>query len=179
MRPRIALTAVLALALIVLAGALSACGAEEESEAAEGEPLEIAGLSYNVQITRFLNPDDTEDAEYLVGEPPPKPGTEYLGVFLVIENQSDEVRPSATNYTVVDTLDLEYDFVESESPYALDVGADVPAERQLPIPDTTAATGPNQGSLLIFQVADDVGDNRPLTLEIQTADGTGEVILDI
>ena len=179
MRPRIAVIAALALAMVVLAGVLSACGAEEESEAAEGEPIEVAGLSYNVQITRFLNPDDTEDAEYLAGMPPPPPGTEYLGVFLVVENESDEPRPSATNYTVVDTLHIEYDFLESESPYALDVGAEVPAEGQLPIPDTTAATGPNQGSLLIFEVADDVGDNRPLRLEIQTYDGTGEVILDI
>jgi len=180
MRLRIALTAALALAMIVLAGALSACGSsDDEAEAAEGEPIEVAGLSYNVQITRFLNPDDTEDSEYLAGLPPPKPGTEYLGVFLVVENETGDARPSATNYTVFDTLGLEYDFVESESPYALDVGADVPAESQLPIPDTTAATGPNHGSLLIFQVADDIGDNRPLTLKIQTFDGTGEVILDI
>ncbi len=49
---------------------LSACGEEEESEVVEGEPIEVAGLEYNVQITRFLNPDDTEDAEYLVGQPP-------------------------------------------------------------------------------------------------------------
>ena len=179
MRPRIALIAALALALVVLAGALSACGAEEESEAAEGEPIEVAGLAYNVQITRFLNPDDNEDAGYLVGQPPAPPGKGYLGVFLVIENDGDEPLASADNYTVIDTIDAEYDYVESESPYALDVGAEVPAEGQLPLPDTTAATGPNQGSLLIFQVDDGVGDNRPLTLEVETSDGTGEVILDI
>jgi hypothetical protein len=179
MRPRTAVIAALTLAMLVLAGVLAACGAEEESEAAEGEPIEVAGLSYNVQITRFLNPDDTEDAEYLVGQPPAPPGTEYLGVFLVVKNEGDEPLPSATDYTVVDTLDTEYDFLDSDSPYALDIGAEVAAERQLPVPDTTAATGPNQGSLLIFKVADDVGDNRPLTLEIESSGGNGEVILDI
>jgi hypothetical protein len=179
MRRRIATTAALALAALAVAASLSACGAEEETEAAEGEPIEIAGLSYNVQITRFLNPDDTEDAEYLVGQPPAEPGFSYLGVFMVIENESAEVRPSATNYTVVDTLLNEFEIAESESPYALEVGADVPAEGQLPIPNTTPATGPNHGSLVIFPVADEVSDNRPLRLEIQTFAGTGEVILDI
>jgi hypothetical protein len=180
MRPRIALTAALALALIVLAGALSACGSsDDESEAVEGEPIEIAGLEYNVQITRFLNPDDTEDTEYLVGQPPLEPETEYLGVFMVIENQTGDARPSADDYTVVDTLDQEFKPAESESPYALDIGAEVPADGQLPIPDTTAATGPNQGSLVIFPVSGDVSENRPLTLEIHTFDGDGEIRLDI
>jgi hypothetical protein len=179
MRPRIALLAAIALAAIVVAGALSACGEEAESEVVEGEPIEIGELSYNVQITRFLNPDDTEDSEYLLGQPPPPPGTEYLGVFMVIENETEEALPSASDYIVIDTLDAEYEFAESESPYALDVGAEVPAEGQLPIPGSTAATGPNQGSLLIFPVDDGVSENRPLELEIDTADGTGKVILDI
>ena len=180
MRRRVAAIALLALAALALAATLAACGADEDSaEAAEGEPIEIAGVSYNVQITRFLNPDDTEDAEYLIGQPLAKPGTSYLGVFMVIENDSGDARPSATDFTVVDTLDNEFDSAASESPYALQVGADVPAEGQLPIPNSTAATGPNQGSLLIFPVQDDVSDNRPLTLEIQTSAGTGEVILDI
>ena len=179
MRPRIAVIAALALALAVPAGVLSACGEEETTEVVEGEPLEIGGLSYNVQITRFLNPDDNEDAEYLVGQPPAPPGKAYLGVFLVIENHGEEPLGSATDYTVLDTVDAEYEHAESESPYALEVGADVPAEGQLPLPDTTAATGPNKGSLLIFEVDDAVSDNRPLTLDIETPDGTGEVILDI
>lgn len=179
MRRRIVATAALALAGLVAAATLAACGAEEESEAVEGEPIEVAGLSYNVQITRFLNPDDTEDAEYLEGQPPAPPGISYLGVFMVIENETEDVRPSATNYVVVDTLESEFEVAESESPYALEVGADVPAEGQLPIPNSTAATGPNEGSLLIFPVGDDVGDNRPLRLEIETFDGIGEVILDI
>jgi hypothetical protein len=179
MRPRIALTAALALALIVLAGALSACGAEDAAEAVEGEPIEVAGLEYNVQITRFLNPDDTEDAEYLVGQPPPESGTEYLGVFMVIENQTGDARPSADDYTVVDTLDQEFKPAESESPYALEIGAEVPADGLLPIPDTSAATGPNKGSLVIFPVSDGVSENRPLTLEIHTFDGDAEIILDI
>lgn len=179
MRRRVVVIALCMLTALALAGALSACGDEETTEVAEGEPIEIAGLDYNVQITRFLNPDDAEDAEYLVGQPPAPPGMSYLGVFMVIENDTDGVRPSATGFTVVDTLQDEFEIVDSESPYALDVGADVPAEGQIPLPNTTAQTGPNQGSLLIFPVSDDVGDNRPLTLEISTFAGSADVILDI
>jgi hypothetical protein len=176
MRPR-ALFA--AFAALVVATALSACGEEELTEAVEGQPIEIGGLEYNIQITRFLNPDDTEDAEYLAGQPPAEPGTSYLGVFLVIENESDEPVPSATDYVVYDTVGNEFEVADSESPYALQIGAEVPADGVIPIPNTTAATGPNHGALMVFPVLDQVSDNRPLKLEITSAEGSGEVILDI
>ncbi len=181
MRTRIAALALGLLAAAVLAGGLSACGGNgsEESLVAEGEPIAISGLEYNVQLTRFLNPHDVEDSEYLVGMPPPPPGKEYLGVFMVITNQTDEARPSATNFVVNDTLANEYDFLESQSPYALDIGAEVPGKGQIPNVDSTAGTGPNQGSLLIFLVDDSVSDNRPLELDIQTFGGDGKVTLDI
>lgn len=179
MRPPVAVIAALALALAVLAGTLSACGEEAESEVVEGEPIEVADLEYNIGLTRFLNPYDNEDAEYLVGQPVAEPGTTYLGVFLTIENETEDPRPSAHSYVVKDTLDNEFEAVESESPYALEVAAEVPGEGELPLPNTTPATGPNQGSLLIFLVDDDVSENRPLKLDVETFAGTGEVILDI
>jgi hypothetical protein len=181
MRPRIAALALGLLAAVVLAGGLSACGdnGSDESLVTEGEPIEITGLEYNVQITRFLNPHDTEDSEYLVGMPPPPAGKEYLGVFMVISNMTDDVRPSATNFVVNDTLNNQYDYLKSESPYALDIGTEVPANGQIPNVDSTAGTGPNQGSLLIFLVDDSVSDNRPLELDIQTFGGDGKVTLDI
>src|SRR5262249_22805377 len=108
MRRRAALYLAFAAALLLLGVAVAGCGEEASSEAVEGEPLELGGLKYNVQITRFLNPDDTEDQEYLVGQPPLKPGNAYLGVFMVIENDTDDERTSASDFTVVDTLDTEY-----------------------------------------------------------------------
>lgn len=169
------------LLLAAFAVAIGGCGGPEavESEGIEGEPVGVSDLEYNVQMTRFLNPDDNEDAEYLVGEPEPPPGKLYLGVFLVIENDTDEAISSANDYTVTDTLENEYELIESESPYALEIGADVPANEQLPLPDTTPYAGFNKGSLLIFEVDDNVGENRPLRLEIRSIDGEGEVTLDI
>jgi hypothetical protein len=182
MRPRIAALALALLSAVVLAGTLSACGGgngSDESLVSEGEPIQIGDLQYNVQITRFLNPNDTEDSEYLVGLPPAPPGKEYLGVFMVITNDTDVPRPSATDFVVNDTLGNTYDWIESESPYALDVGSDVPRKGQLPLVDSTAGTGPNQGSLLIFLVSDSVSDNRPLEMDIKTFGGDGKVTLDI
>ena len=170
------------LGLCLLAGlslAAAGCGAEEESEVIEGEPAEIGELAYNLQITRFLNPDDNEDAEYLADQPPAPPGKDYLGVFLVIENESDEPQQSAAGYTVVDTIDNHYEPVETESPYALDIGAEVPADEQLPIPDTTPYAGFNKGVLLIFEVDASVTENRPLELEIEDGGESAQVILDI
>jgi hypothetical protein len=178
-RSRLAAIALLA-ALIALAMTVVACGSEEATDVVEGEPAELGELAYNVQITRFLNPNDVEDAEYLAGHPEPQSGQSYLGVFMTITNENkDEPQDSADGYTVIDTVGNEFEPEESESPYALDIGAEVPAESQLPIPDSTAATGPNQGALLLFLVDDTVSENRPLELEIDSPDGSGVVELDI
>lgn len=178
---RLRLAAILAvLASLAAVGMAAGCGEEEEIHVVEGEPLELGELAYNVSITRFLNPQDTEDAEYLVGQEPAPPGQSYLGVFLTIENHSEEeALPSADEYVVVDTDGRPYESVESESPYALDVGATVPADGELPLDDSTAASGPTQGSLLIFLVDDRVTEARPLELEIDSPAGTGTVELDI
>ena len=45
---------------------LSACGYSSDSkEVVEGEPVKLGELQYNVIFSRFLNPNDTEDAAYL------------------------------------------------------------------------------------------------------------------
>jgi hypothetical protein len=170
-----------ALAALSIPLAFAACGEEEEpeTEVVEGEPLELGELHYNIQITRFLNPADNEDTEYLAGLGDPPPGAGYLGVFLVIENESEEPQEAADSYVVRDTQHDEFEPVVSESPYALEIGAEVPGEDQLPLPDTTAQTGPNQGALLIFLITDEASENRPLKLEIESDDGDGEVILDL
>jgi hypothetical protein len=166
---------------LIAALALASCGGEQPggTEGAEGEPIVLDDVSYNVGITRPLNPDDPEDVEYLVGQPQARPGTYYLGVFIEIINESDATKTTAHTYTVSDTLDNEYHPEPSDSPYALDIGRELDPEGQLPVPDTTAQTGPNQGSLLIFKVDDTVSDNRPLRLEIESGSETGEVTLDI
>lgn len=181
MRAKVAF--ILGLVALLVAVPLAGCGEEEGEEAlesVEGEPLHLSELIYNVAITRFLNPNDASDQEYLVGQPPEPPGQSYLAVFLLITNDSDdEAFQVADDFAVTDASGRVYEPLESESPYALELGATVEPDGAIPEPDTTAAEGPIQGAMLLFLVDDDVTEERPLELEIESSEGTGIVELDI
>lgn len=176
---------VLFLALFAgLALPVSGCfGSEDASEAAEaveGEPLHIGDLIYNVVLTRFLNPNLVEDAAYLEGLPEEPPNESYLGVFIRINNDSDDdAIPAAGNYEVVDQSDRVYPPVEAEGIYQLEVGALIEPDGEVPEPDSPAAESPTQGALLLFLVDDDVSEERPLELEITSVLGEGTIELDI
>jgi hypothetical protein len=183
MRTRVA-TIVGLLAVLALAVPVAGCGDDEEGEevpeAVEGEPLELGELLYNVSITRFLNPNITEDRAYLEGAPEEPQGMSYLGVFLQIKNETDEDVASADHYAVVDGSHRVYEPSELETEFSLDVGATVPADGVIPPLDTVAAAGPTQGALLLFLVDDDVSEERPLELEVEDAvGGEGLIELDI
>jgi hypothetical protein len=187
------------LALLLVAAALAVvagCGAEEELEVVEGEPLELGELRYNVQITRFLNPGDPEDQGYLRGQDFPPAAEAYLGVFLTVENEGEETAELPEDFRVVDTAGDEYEPIESESPFALplpghaeDAESAAPEDEEptsiepggeIPEPDTIPSYGPIGGSMLLFQVDEAVTENRPLELEIRGEGGeTGLVELDI
>jgi hypothetical protein len=173
--------ALLAIALLAVALPLAACGAEEEElDVAEGEPIIADDVSYNVVISRFLNPDDAEDAEYLADAPDPPPHQAYFGVFMQVENKSDEAVPLPESLSVVDTLENTYHALDTESPYALPLGAEVPASKKFPVADSTPAYGPIEGSLVLFLLREDATDNRPLKLELPLPSGKiGEIELDI
>jgi hypothetical protein len=181
MRAKVALT--LGLVAVLAAVPLAGCGEEEGEDAlesVEGEPLHLDGLIYNVAITRFLNPNETSDAQYLVGQDSEPTGQTYLGVFVLITNENeDEAIASVDDYVVTDASGREYEPLPSESPYALEIGATVEPDGTLPEPDTTAAESPIQGAMLLFLVDDDVSEERPLELELASSEGTGVVELDI
>jgi hypothetical protein len=160
---------------------LSACGATEDStQVSEGEPVTLDQLQYNVVISRFLNPDDTEDAEYLAKQPPLESDQLYLGVFMQITNESGDATMLPSSFTVVDTQGVKYEPIASSSPYALPLGGSMPPDGQYPIPDSTPATGPIEGSMVLFRITQGSTEDRPLELEIPTASGeNGTVELDI
>jgi hypothetical protein len=179
MRRRLPQALLLAL-LVLCVGALSACGGDDSGPALEGEPLELGSLTYNVQITRFLNPANLEDATYLEGQPPAPDGTEYLAVFLRVDNDSDVTQTLPDSFEIVDTRDEHFDAIESDSPFALEFGAAIPADGTYPPLDTPARSGPIKGSMLLFALPDTATENRPLELRIPGPDGeTGTVQLDL
>jgi hypothetical protein len=177
---RLVLPLLAALALLALTLGVSACGYEShEKDVVEGEPVELGELNYNVIFSRFLNPNDNEDAAYLVGQPPAPEGSSYFGVFFEVQNESDEPQTLADSLTITDADDQTYDALPSESLYALTFGGEVESQEQIPVLDSTPQQGPIEGSVAIFLLPSEVSDNRPLTMEIPGPEGPAEVTLDL
>jgi hypothetical protein len=170
-----------ALALGVLVVVVSGCGyTSNETDVVEGEPVELGGIHYNVIFSRYLNPNDTEDSAYLVGQAPPKPETAYFGVFFEVQNKNEEAKPLPDKFTIEDSDHQVFESLDSESLYAFPFGGEVESQEQIPVDDSTPAQGPIEGSVVLFLLPDDASQNRPLTLEIHSPDGeTGSVTLDL
>ena len=148
----------------------------------EGEPLDLGELVYNVEITRFLNPDNVEDANYLEGQPPAPPGSNYLGVFIRIKNDGSELATVPTEFTIRDTRGNTFDALETDSPFALVPGSVIPPDGEVPAFDTPARSGPIKGAMLLFLLTEEAAQNRPIQLEIPGpgADAeTGTIDLDL
>jgi hypothetical protein len=174
----LALVLLCALAVLGVAG----CGNDLGKEADEGVPIKLGDLEFNVQETRFLNPAQSDDKEYLEGQQLPTPaGKSYLGVFLTIKNTGDNpVRaPTDAEMSVVDTTGVAYQAIPSHTDFAAPLGSTLASGADIPAPGTAAANGPTQGSLVLFLVDEGVSENRPLKLEIDTQGETGEITLDI
>ena len=179
-RTRLVLPLLAALALSALVLGVSACGYEShEKDVVEGEPVELGELNYNVIFSRYLNPNDNEDAAYLVGQPPPPEGSSYFGVFFEVQNESEEPQTLADSLTITDADHQTYDALPTESLYALPFGGEVEPQEQIPVLDSTPQQGPIEGSLALFLLPAEASDNRPLTMEIPGPDGPAEVTLDL
>jgi hypothetical protein len=175
-----ALALVLFLALAVLG--VAGCSNDLGTEADEGVPIQLGDLKFNVQETRFLNPSQPDDKEYLEGQQLPTPaGKSYLGVFLTIHNTGDNpVRvPTNADMSVADTTGAAYQSIPSSTDYAAPLGSVLAPGADIPAPGTAAANGPTQGALVLFLVDQSLTENRPPKLEIDSADETGEITLDL
>jgi hypothetical protein len=169
------------LALALLASvALAACGDSHSKvttgtyagESGKNAPyLDVGPLSYEVQLSRELNPYDAEDAQYLQGLTPAQrkleAGQEWFGVFIQIYNNGSHSEPTATDFTITDTQENVYTplSIGAVNPFAYRP-VTLARNSRLPALDTTAANGPTQGALLLFKIQIVSLDNRPLTLKI-------------
>lgn len=179
-RLRHILSPLAAVALLALLFGAAGCGySSDEKDVVEGEPVELGELQYNVIFSRFLNPADNEDSAYLVGQPEPPPGSAYFGVFFEVQNESEEPQILADEFKITDADHRVFHAVESESLYALQPGGEVESQEQVPVLDSTPATGPIEGSVLIFLLPASASENRPLILEIPGPEGPAEVTLDL
>jgi hypothetical protein len=180
-RPRRRLLVLLAaLAFTALAIGVSACGYSSDSKSVvEGESVSLGQLKYTVIFSRFLNPNDNEDAAYLVGQPQLPEAHNYFGVFFEVQNESDEPQTLPTALEITDAGDQAYHSLSSESLYALPFGGEVEPEEQIPVLDSTPQQGPIEGSVVLFDLPAAASESRPLTLHIPGPEGPAEVTLDL
>jgi hypothetical protein len=173
------LTALAAAALA--AGALSACGESHTrvttgtyaGESGKNAPyLNVGPLTYEVQVSRELNPANTEDAAYLQGLPASEakllPGEEWFAVFIQVYNETSNPLQAAEGITISDTQGNVYNPL---APAPTNVyayrGGTVRGNGQLPEPDTPAYFGPTQAALLLYKIKVVSLDNRPLEIRIK------------
>ena len=179
-RTRLVLPLLAALVLAVLTATISACGYSSDSkDVVEGEVVKLGDLKYQVVFSRFLNPNDNEDSAYLVGQPAPKKGSSYFGIFLEVQNKSEENQKLAETFTIADADEETFDAIPSESLYAFPAGGEVEPQEPIPAPDSTPQQGPIEGSLVLFELPSAASENRPLTLSIDGPEGPAEVTLDL
>lgn len=163
-------------AALVLSLAVSACGVESRTAkptSADQANLYVwAGpITYQVQVTRALNPYSTEDAQYLAGVPKAQsiPANQlWFGVFLWAKNQSGHTATTTDHFTITDSAGNVYKpwpLNPLINPFAWTAQRLAPDGIQ-PGPDTTAANGPTQGQLVLFRLSQTVYSNRPLILNI-------------
>jgi hypothetical protein len=167
--------------MLVCALALGACSDKSHTrittgtyagESGQSAPyLNVGPLIYEVQLSRQLNPADTEDASYLAGLRPIQrkllPGQEWFAVFLQVYNESSVPHLAATNLTIGDTERNVYTPIvpgpTNEFAYR---GGLLGSKARIPALNTVAANGPTQGALLLYKIKILSLDNRPLELRI-------------
>jgi len=133
--------------------------------------LDVGPLIYEVQLSRELNPYDSEDANYLQGLSPAArklaPGQEWFAVFLQVYNNTSQELAAAAGPTIGDTQGNIYSPIASEPTNEFAYrGGPVPAKGKLPLPNSIAAAGPIQGALLLYKIQVASLDNRPLEIKI-------------
>jgi hypothetical protein len=164
-----------ALAVVLIALAAAGCSDSESQTrtvaTTEGLYVHVAGLTYQIQMSRYLNPNDVEDSEYLKGLPSstaqPTANEVWFGVWVRVQNEGDKPLPSANVWEIHDTQNDVFRPIPIDTNvnvFAFKPGIEVPANTVLPLASSAAGQGPIQGSLLLFKLKTDALQNRPLEL---------------
>ena len=182
--PRRLLTA---LSTVVLAIAVSACGHKTgdphqewdvNGSASSGFYVDAGNpaVTYQVQISRELNPYNTEDKTYLQGVPAAdltlSPAQLWFAVFIKAWNQSKRAALTSGRFTITDTQGNTYypvplNAAENDLAWA---PLKLRPNQSQPLADSPAVYSATQGAELLFKINDSAFGNRPLLLNIYAAD---------
>jgi hypothetical protein len=166
---------------------LSACFKKEPYHTVadtEGIYVTAANLTYQVQLSRELNPASVEDQAYLRGLPPlttpPTPKEEWFAVWMRTENLTRKSHQMISDFEITDTQGNVY------KPLPLTAGNDlryvatkVPAHTTFPIADSPAYFSPTQGQELLFKINVNAYQNRPLTLHLLGSGSPGPTLAEV
>jgi hypothetical protein len=176
--------------LVSVALVATGCGDKQKvvTNAAEGSTVQLGGLDYQVQLSRYLNWNDPEDSVYLRGLPQgtnldPGKDSVWFAIWMRVKNYSPQTLKPVTDFTITDTQDNKFQPLPMDpklNPF-LYVPQPIPHAGVLPNPESPASNvGPLAGSLIIFRLKVDSLQNRPLTLHIQgPANSQAMVSLDL
>ena len=171
MRPaRLTRAAACVVALASIA-ALAACKKEEpgvREPAREGIAIDVAGIDYNVFLTRELNTRITPDQAFYNGKPAPR-GKALYGIFIqACNNNSSEPVKATDDFRVEDNQGNEFEPLElgednafAYKPRVLAKGDCIPAD------GSVAQLGSTAGAMLLFEFPLTTTENRPLELDIR------------
>lgn len=164
------------LCALAVALALGACGQQSHPESANannnGFYVWAGPITYQLQISRELNPYSIEDRGYLAGVPVIQstltPTQEWFAVFLWAKNQTKVPATTSDSFDIIDTQGNRYYPIRINpaiNPYAW-TAATLQPNQTYPLVGGTAYWGPTQGGLILFKINTTAYNNRPLTLEI-------------
>jgi len=172
----------LLLAVAALAVGVSGCGITHREARASGvsqdalsnggEPYFWAGpVTYQVEVSRQLNPYDSYDVQYLSGVKGAQSiGAQqfWFGVFLWAKNQSGHIATTADRFEITDSAGNVYQPTQLNTgvnPYAW-ASQKLNPDAIEPVADSAASDGSTGGSLILFKLNQSVYSNRPLTLKV-------------
>jgi len=181
------------LAALLLAGVLSACGKHQSTgpvriAETEGIYLDVSDLKYQVQVSRQLEPNDVQDKAFLAGVPEGErelePNEVWFAVLMRVQNVTDEDLLPASDITITDTQEQEFEPLELEqtNTFAYRANETIPAGEVVPVIDSPGYDSPSRGALLLFKLTLTALNNRPLELKIEgrkAPQQTGIVDLDV
>jgi len=160
---------------LALAVGLAACGNKVARPTYadannNGAYLWAGQVTYQLQVSRELNPYNIEDRQYLTGVSSIAlpADEEWYAVFLWAWNQTKQAQTTANSFDIVDTQGNRYYPVAlspTVNPFAWSAQT-LPPKATEPAVGSIAYYGANQGAELLFKINDSVYSNRPLMLEI-------------
>lgn len=158
--------------MLLLVIGIAACGriSHPTNVDSEGEYVDAGPITYQVQLSRQLNPYDPGDAQFLAGVSGSAPSSSqmWFGIWMWAENQTHQAAATSDSFDIVDTEGNKYYPIPINrhvnpfvwTPQSLAPGASEPTV------DTAASYIPPQGGLILFKLNNTVYSNRPLTLQI-------------